>query len=577
VTHEAVEKIGGIGAVIAGLVNAETYAREVNRTLLVGPLFSSDRPVDEMVGPRGKVLYNSLAGDTPPELVRKFQPIERTYDVGIVYGTRPVDDPCTGKETEVEVLLLDLFHANRERMNVFKAELWKKFAIPSHQFEQIWDFEQYMRLAEPGYEAAKRILLNGKQEPMVILAHEYMGMPLALKAELDGSPHVRTVFYAHEVASVRPIVEDHPGHDTMFYNVLDAHADGETDVQDVFPQVLDNYKHPLVRAGRYCDHVFAVGDFVVQEMRFVDRHFRKMNIDRVYNGIPAHQVDTEAKYASRERMIRYAEVLLGYRPSWIFTHVCRPVRSKGLWRDLRVMHELEPLLARRGETAVFFLLGTLGGERSTRVVRQMERMYGWPVGHERGYPDLCGGEEDIAEMIGAFNSDHEAGRCVFVNQWGWSPRQCGRRMPKEMTFADIRSGTDLEFGLSIYEPFGISQFEPLSFGALCVVSNVCGCMGFARETMTDEESACIIEASFLDLPEGVPTGWPDAINQDVREQIESAEARRLAEEIDRRLPRAEGELARRCEQGFRLASRMSWERVVTEYFLPSLARATEDE
>ncbi len=574
VTHEAVEKIGGIGAVVAGLVNAEAYKERVSRTVLVGPLFTTDKPPGEMLGREGTVLYNSLADVTDPELARKFKPIERTYDVGIVYGRRPVHDPCSGRQTEAEVLLLDVFHANKERMNLFKAELFAKFAVPSHSFEHIWDFEQYMRLAEPAYEALKRIGCDGVDEQLVLLSHEYMGMPMALKAELDGAPNTRTVFYAHEVASVRPIVEDHPGHDTMFYNVLDE-ADGQS-MEQAFPEVLDNYKHPLVRAARYCDHVFAVGDFVVKELRFLEPHFKSMEIDLVYNGIPARKVDREQKLAGRERMLKYAENLTGDRPTWVFTHVCRPVRSKGLWRDLRVLHEMEPLLAERGETAIYFLLGTLGGQRSSKVVRQMERVYGWPIAHERGYPDLCGGEEELGEMVDTFNRDHERARAVLVNQWDWSRKYCGQRMPEEMTFADIRVGTDLEFGLSIYEPYGISQFEALSFGALCAVSNVCGCMGYARRAL-DEVGECdnIIEGNYLQLPDGIDGGNVREVSTAHRDEIEAEEGKRLARLLVDRLPRSEEDMLRLAETGYELASRMSWERVVGEFFLPSLTRVAE--
>ena len=39
-------------------------------------------------------------------------------------------------------------------------------------------------------------------------------------------------------------------------------------------------------------------------------------------------------------------------------------------------------------------------------------------------------------------------------------------MPADMEFLDIRRGSDLEFGQSIYEPFGIAQVEPLTYGAI---------------------------------------------------------------------------------------------------------------
>ena len=53
VTHEAVEKIGGIGAVIAGLTTANAYSKEVSRTVLIGPLLSTDRPVNLRLGEGG--------------------------------------------------------------------------------------------------------------------------------------------------------------------------------------------------------------------------------------------------------------------------------------------------------------------------------------------------------------------------------------------------------------------------------------------------------------------------------------------------------------------------------------------
>jgi glycosyltransferase involved in cell wall biosynthesis len=577
VTHEAVEKIGGIGAVVAGLVTSEAYQKQVSRTILLGPLFSTEEPASERLGRGGKVLYSSVDCVEPSEYAEKFRAVERMYDVKFVYGTRKVHEPCDGRSVDAEVLLVELFHYNQERLNLFKGELFSKFNIPSQKFEDNWDFEQYVRLAEPGVEALKQLGADGADEPVVYLSHEYMGMPTALKAELSAQPNTRTVFYAHEVASVRPLVETMEGHDSSFYNILRQATDAGRTIEQVFPEVTSNYKHPLVKAARYCDHVFAVGDFVVDELRFCDSHFRTMNIDRVYNGIPARSLSLEQRKVSLDRMKQYAENLFGHRPDWVFTHVARPVRSKGLWRDLRVLHEMEPLLARRGESAVYFMLGTLAGQRPSKTVRQMERVYGWPVAHEIGYPDLAGGEEQLWEMFDAFNRDHERSVAVLVNQWDWSRQWCGQRMPEEMTFADIRTGTDVEFGLSVYEPFGISQFEGLSFGALCIVSNVCGCMGYARRTIAGrEEFDNVIEGDFLDVPGEMDVEALRHMPTCVRDEIEAAEGRRLAERIVDRLPRDEQTLERRIRHGFALAGDMSWEHVVRDFFLPSLGRvATE--
>ncbi len=574
VTHEAVEKIGGIGAVIAGLVTAEKYQQTVSRTVLVGPLLNTDNPGDKRLGEDGEVIYSSLDQKLPTPWLEKFSPIERTHDVGLIYGKRKVSEPCLGREVDVEVLLADVTHANQARLNLFKGELFSKFGVPSHDFQHIWDYEQYVRLAEPAIEALAAIGCDQKQD-VLLLSHEYMGMPTALKAILDGHPNVKTVFYAHEVASVRPIVEDAPGHDTMFYNVLDAAGGQGQYLEDVFPSVGENYKHPLVKAARYCDHVFAVGDFIVDELRFLDPHFQTTDVDLVYNGIPAQSVTLPERLESKSRMADYAERLVGWRPEWIFSHVARPVRSKGIWRDLRVLHEMEPLLAERDERVVYFMLGTLGGQRRPQDIRQMERVYGWPVAHERGYPDLCGGEEVLGDMFDAFNAEHERSRVILVNQWDWNRQFCGERMPEEMSFRDIRAGVDLEFGLSVYEPYGISQFEALSFGALCVVSNVCGCMGYARQAMQAGAGSYdnVIEGDFLRLGGQMTVEELKDLSIARRDQVEAAEGRRLAERIVNLLARDDETIRRRIETGYELAARMSWEDVMEGYFLPALGRA----
>ncbi len=574
VTHEVVEKIGGIGAVIAGLVTSKAYQKTVSRTILVGPLLDTSRPVNRRLGEGGKILYSSLDAVYPSPWRERFMPIERTYDVGIIYGKRRIQEPCDGKAVEVEVLVIDVFHANRNRLNLFKAELYKKFAIPSDLFESIWEYEEYVRLAVPAVEALGALGCFEDAQAVAVLAHEYMGMPTALKVVLDGKPNTRTVFYAHEVASIRPIVEETPGHDTTFYNVLRTGVNEGRTLEQVFPQVFSSYKHPLVKAARYCDHVFAVGDYIEEELRFLDPHFRTMDIDLVYNGVPSPPVTVESKTASMERMRTYAANLFGSRPTWMFTHVCRPVLSKGIWRDLGVLHYLDAPLAERGDSAVYFMLGTMAGQRRPQDVRHMERVYGWPVAHERGYPDLCGGEEVLGDMFDNFNRNHQAVRAVLVNQWDWSRRFCGERMPEEMTFADVRRGTDVEFGLSVYEPFGISQLEPLSCGAVCVVSNVCGCAGFARRAAGDQEVDNVIVADYLKVPEALSVEQLQLLPASERDRIESQENQRVAELLLQRLPREAETIRQRIEAGSTLAGKMSWEHVVRDYFLPSLARAT---
>ena len=145
-------------------------------------------------------------------------------------------------------------------------------------------------------------------------------------------------------------------------------------------------------------------------------------------------------------------------------------------------------------------------------------------------------------------------------------------MPAEMVFADLRRGTDVEFGQSLYEPFGIAQLEPLSSGALCVVSDVCGCLGFVASCAGDAEPAGIVRASYprlsdsVELPQVLRMGQADAA------RAEDEESRRIARLLATRLalrPRGRGEL---LQQGGELARQMSWERVAESMLLPALER-----
>lgn len=575
VTHEAVEKMGGIGAVIAGLVTTPDYQKAFPRTILVGPLLETNHPADERLGPGGTIMYSSLDMIDRDGWAPRFKPIEQSYEVGIVYGRRPVTDGNIHKPAEVEVLLVDVFRYNRDRLNLFKELLYSRFGIPSDRFESIWEFEQYVRLAEPACEALQVIGCQGTaREPVVMLAHEYMGVPTALKAMMSSTSVVRSAFYAHEVAPVRQIIENHPGHDLMFYNAMKEGERTGRVLEDYFPDVRNFFKHPVVKAARHCDAIFAVGDLVGREIRFLDAAYRTLPIDTVYNGVPAARQTLAHRQAHRAHMKQYARNLFGVEPDYIFTHVARPVLSKGIWRDLRVLHELEPLLEAQGKSGVFFMLGTLAGQRRTKDVLHMERVYGWPVHHDRGYPDLCNGEETLGEMFEAFNRHHQSIRVVLVNQFDWERRVCGLRMPEDMTLADIRRGTDVEFGMSVYEPYGISQLEPLCFGAICMPSNVCGCAGFVH-SVAGELPPNILEANFAPEVDPLPPEGPLALGLEQREAIEAVECRRLAQELAARLPRTQSDFANLLKSGYELGDKLSWLAVVREYFLPAVREMCE--
>ncbi len=585
VTHEATGKIGGIGAVLQGFFTCNSYLDAVDRSILVSPLFTTEGPVTDRLGENGEVLYSSVDGLVNTKYLRAFQKIENLYNVNIVYGRRSFIDEQTGIKSSPEVLLIDVTHTDKGPVNEFKKQLFEEFGIRSHLYEDVWEYEQYIRLAPAAIAALKAIGADGGKvnRPIVkpsscqtvIISHEFMGMPTALAAVLEPTCDFKTVFYAHEVATIRRIIEKHPGHDTMFYNVIKHARESGLYVSEVFGDQSSYFKHCLVEASRYCDTICAVGDYAAEELRFLAPEFETVDINVVYNGIPAYQISAAEKLKSKEKLRLYCERLLGYKPDFVFTHVTRLVESKGLWRDLCVLYTIEKEFRTQDKTGVLFLLSTQTSQRPSSDIYNMESAYNWPVAHREGWPDLTGGEADFYTAVQQFNAKSRNIKIIFVNQFGFEPKNCGKRMPEDMEFMDIRKGSDVEFGQSIYEPFGISQLEPLTFGAICVLSSICGCAGFLRDVSGTESVKNVIIADYTNLDGQTFTNVEDLlqIDRSVCNQIEAGENKKVAMQIIQRLAKSESEIENMIQTGYELAKNMSWDVVVKDYLLRSLQKA----
>lgn len=573
VTHEAVEQLGGIGTVLEGLMCSPVYQQRVKRSILIGPTGTSHFVSDpnKRLGDHGQVLYSSIDNIDKLKLGGRFRPVEWAFNVKIVYGRRKYAPPGQGRTGEAEVLLIDVFNVNRDRLNVFKFKLHERFGLDSGRYEGAWDYEEYVRLAEPAFYALQA-LLSDADKPCVLFAHEFMGMPAALQAILDGGEDFRTVFHAHECATARRIVEDHPGHDTMFYNVLDqARAQGLF-VDDVFGPQDGLLRHALVSRAHLCDGIIAVGDRTRDEMHFLNRASAEAAVDLVYNGLPAHPVSLADKKLARGMLIDYSEKLVGYRPDVLLTHVTRPVISKGLWRDVKVCHELDRLLGERGQKAVLYILTSAGGVRRPQDVAQMEKTYGWPRNHREGFPDLVGPEVDIHRMIEPFNAGHRNVQIVLVNQFGWSRDRIGQRLPRDMHIGHFRNATDIEFGMATYEPFGISPLEPLAGGGICVISNVCGCEGFVRSVTGGQPVPNVLTADYTRLDRPMSIHELKAMDRGQRDHIEEVEARRIAAELMDRLPTDDATRQKLIDRGQELVAQMGWDQVVEHSLAPLLDR-----
>jgi hypothetical protein len=579
-THEAGVKVGGIGAVLDGLLGARAYNEAVQRTLLVGPLNGLDAiEMERLVSPRNglEIRYSSLHGifaGVPEEQRAALQRVEQSFQVGLLYGMRRFGG------FNHEVLLVDVTNPNRQQVDSFKFYLWQNYGLDCGRYGWSGEFNQYLAIAPPLFAALKAIGADAGLGPgqKLIMAHEWLGLPLVFAAQMTEPFQWRTVFYAHEMATARLLIEGHGGHDTRFYNALFKAREWQLDLEALFGNQDDYFKHAILKSAARCDTIFAVGDLVVEELRFLGGAVARTNIDLVYNGVPAATISLLEKLEAKRRLQKYCENLFGYLPDYVFTHVTRLVLSKALWRDLRVMEHLDGLLQAAGKRAVLFVLSTsLPAGRRPEWVAAWEEQYGWPVGHRGDNGDLLDQEVNFFFAgVEPFNARAGASRVVLVNQFGWSQERCGKRMPAEMEFMDIRKGSDLEFGQSIYEPFGIAQVEPLSFGALCCVSNVCGCVGFVERAAGGlAQAPNVVVADYCALPPSYWLGSPYdalAIGQGVRDWLESSNSAVAAQQIFDRLPRTPAQSEALLAQGSHIAERMSWEVVARDYLLPGLRR-----
>jgi hypothetical protein len=565
ITHEAYEKMGGIGAVLEGLVTTRAYQSVVARTILIG---TGEVPPKTPAAEEVTVLYET--GRPPAEafetaaLADAFRQIEAATGVRILYGVRSVPCPLETRHTEVELLLLDVRQAHLAPVNHLKGQLYEAYGLASDRYEREWGFEEWMRAATPALEAVAA-LLQGSTEEAVLISHEFMGLPTLLAARVR-LPDLRTVYWAHEVPTVRDLIESEAQVRLVFDQALETRHGIRS--YEAMVRERGGYKYALVSRAHAAHRVFAVSSRIAQELELLSPDFRRTLVEVVFNGLPVRPIDLEARLKSREVLRRYAEALTGTRPDFVFTHVTRPVASKAIERDLVVLEHMDDRLADRGQSAMLLILATDGGRRDPELISRMETEYGWPLHHRIGWPDLVKGEVPIGKAVEEYNGWARVTRAVLINQFGLSRETCGKRVPEDLTFQDLRQGSDVEFGQSAYEPFGIAQLETLAFGGICVLSRACGCAQLLARVAGSQLPANVLMADYC------PPQDPECkcVGEGDNRRIEHEVAARLARELVDRLPQTEDDFARLLETGWATAEKMSWQAVCREYFVPALER-----
>lgn len=648
-THEAAQKLGGIGAVLAGLLPEPAYQQAFARTLLVGAyLFPADGSV--LDDPGFAVRFDSaMPESSDPSLAA----VAEHHGVRLVHGTREVAPGC-----RVEMLLASPEGARQAQLDAWREAVRERFGFDlracddwpavtereDHRLERLLDPtstradvpDQPLRDAAgellpggarwvdgravfppipaldafTGFAASNRYLLELQVHTFIapalwaavevllgeapsgrvtLFAHDWVGVPVYWAAQLSGAPPGQSVYFAHEARIFRLLAEGalvdwadvldqvccHEGHDAALYPYLRRAAAAGWDLDRMFPGGGGFQTIPYHRLGREAgrfDRIVTVGRLVRDELRVALRPPDRPDIALCPNGIPSPRVTADEAWESRRRLAAVAEQATGFAPELVVTGVMRPELSKAPWRMVGLLREL----AGRGRRVCCFWLSAPRPRPTAEQVARWAADYGWPLDHRPGPAgDLRAEERALWRAIERLNHDFAGtAHLLYVNQFGWGPGLLGALDPLESSFADLRRGTDVELGLSVYEPFGIAPLEPYFAGAQCLLSDACGC---AHELLALGAGETVVIGRFTahDLD-------PAEVDDAARRAIEERVYGELAEALGSRLPPAAGPLdesawlARRAAQLAAVApyrEALSWRAAVERGLLPALGLA----
>jgi hypothetical protein len=573
ITHEALYKVGGIGEVINQLCTSPSYLSFFDKTLLYGPLFEYIGSPSARLGKDGTVFYSSKDSYDTKTFNKIFKPILEKYNIDIVYGERRIVNELDPKKVStIEVLLVDVTRMHKEVINFFKYMFWENFRLSSDKYEHDWDYEQYFRIGIPYFELIS--LLYPDDVEFFHFAHEYMGIPSLLSLELTPafkSKKHKRIFYAHEVAPVRRIVENLGGSDISFYNILEFGKREGFSLEDIFGSQEDWYRTPLVKLAKKFDKIFAVGDWVAEEYKFLCPDVSEDKLAIVYNATTSNHYSFDDKLISQEKIKKNIKNKFGFPEiTHIITHVCRLVKSKGVWRDFIILHYLDKLFKKNNLYGIYILLSSLiANGRPIYEVEKMVKNYCWPLEHREGWPDLVGYEIEIYKLVKSFNETSKNIKAIFINQFGVSKRKCPTLFTEDIETRDLRIGSDIELGMSIYEPFGIAHIEVLPFGGFSILSTSCG-VSFFLEKSFENTFKPYFTLDFISTGKNLSLESLKTLTEEKRYALEEYYIANNISKIFEKIPKT----LKDKERFFKIISKegykLNWDYVIKTYFIPQI-------
>ncbi|KIN08961.1 hypothetical protein OIDMADRAFT_48802 [Oidiodendron maius Zn] len=478
VSWEAARFLGGYTTLLSNLTRSPVYQAHVKKTILIGPLYM---PVDcdaydpletpQSIAKRLNCITLYSPCQKPEDtmvhigLSNAFRQIERRHDIEIYY----LRDKETNSHVVERVLInfsacITPSRTYSRTLPAFLESLQEKMGL-NFIYEPIWRHSTiwnaiYAAKCWTGINPSDNIIENFRRKFLCeagLQSYNHADNN-SLYGALLAEPATETlqeilrqnqtcVFIAQDTLSL-----------PMAYNIsMISHSLEKRHLLDI-PALSHIETHGnlrLIRRGWKLDKVAAISDNVADELRFVDPGFSNLdNIPICYPGILMLPCTINSKERARRLVLSYASAEWGYcldpETTLIAVHIARVVRAKGFPRDISLIKALGQCLRAEGMSILLIIVTAWKGRGGQLV------------------SDLLSASEKM-------NTPGSNVRLKVVNEFHWPDQTESGSSPTCFSRQDLHMATDISLGLSTYDTFAISPLEPVSCGAICMISTGCGC------------------------------------------------------------------------------------------------------
>ena len=623
VTWEAAGRIGEYSTLFSNMFSSPAIQASIGRTVLMGPMYKpiagrrSDPQQDIQIIASTldcSILYPPKLS-SGPGLSKRVQMVIR--DVEMRYGITIFYLRDKDQDHQVDRVLFDLsavldhkgmymqtlpgFLRNlKQRINLTveydvhqRSDMWEVNDSPldadlADRSHKVNDTVIGMLLARPVADCLRGIMQP--DETAALIATDNLSLPSVYATQMDREiyssiegPTIKTLFYA---GGLNPIRDLSTGAIVPNVPTLDGVGgfDWEGPMRSLVKLSLENAlidEKNVPILGRYFldfqplqeifnhtdwrilqqawrpDGVAVASASVRDELLFMNRAFAlRGEIPVISPGVSVVPCDMELKERSRRKLISYARNVWEIEDvdadhTIIATQIARAEDSTSFLRAFDALRIFSSQLSSRGhrDTKVLFIIVT-----SWDVSRA-------GTGENRSIDELLRKTGGTAFSSGAL-------RVRVINQPQWPALPERNHKPTALTRDDLHRATNLSMCLSLYDTFDTTPLEPVSCGAIAVISTGCGLHRKIQELDYWKENIIVVDyaeewvESLSEKHEGeTHRVLNDLFNVTLEEKREAEQSahQHLVPCLLNTLPWTSTQRAVKLAGGHRLATELNWE------------------